>query len=151
MKKILVVALALIMMACSKGDPTPPIPESVPELTVVEPVIEPESIPEPPIVDEPVVEPEPIIPEPIIPDFIGMISWVAPTERECTGDPCIPASLSLSEISGYKIYWGTASGDYMYEAFTTEWEYILVGTGYAVATCLDTDGRESRYSKEIKY
>jgi VCBS repeat-containing protein len=80
------------------------------------------------------------------------LSWVAPVERE-DNEP-----ISLSEIAGYKIYYGTTQGqypnnvtindgsavDYTFQTFTA-------GTYYFVVTTIDTEGRESGFSTEVVF
>ena len=79
------------------------------------------------------------------------LSWVAPAEREDN------TPLSLSEIAGYKIYYGTIQGQYpnsidikdgIAEGYT--FTDLPVGTYYIVVTTRDTEGRESQFSPEIK-
>ncbi len=79
-----------------------------------------------------------------------LITWTAPSMRE---DGSV---LSLSEIAGYRAYYGTTAGDYQTQVDIndpTATEYTLAdlspGTYYIVLTTLDTDGRESLYSTEI--
>ena len=78
------------------------------------------------------------------------LSWVAPAEREDN------TPIALSEIAGYKIYYGSTQGQYpnsitisdssatghTFQSFTT-------GTYYFVVTTIDTEGRESQYSSEV--
>ena len=78
------------------------------------------------------------------------LSWVAPAEREDN------APIALSEIAGYRVYFGTAQGQYpngitiddgsaeghTFQDFTT-------GTYYFVITTIDTEGRESEFSAEV--
>ncbi len=78
------------------------------------------------------------------------LSWVAPAEREDN------SGLLLSEISGYKVYYGTTSGKYpntipVNNGSATGYTItgLNSGTYYFVVTTLDTDGRESQYSTEI--
>ncbi len=78
------------------------------------------------------------------------LSWVAPSAREDN------TALSLSEISGYRIYYGTASGNYpdsvtINDGSTTSHTItgLAAGTYYLVMTTLDTDGRESTFSTEV--
>ena len=78
------------------------------------------------------------------------LSWVAPAEREDN------TPILLSEIAGYKIYYGTKSGLYTNsvdiddgtaEGYT--FKAFPPGTYYFVVTTLDTDGLESQYSPEV--
>jgi len=78
------------------------------------------------------------------------LSWVAPVERE-DGTP-----ISMSEISGYRIYYGETDGFYTYEIDVNEsdtmqvtLEGMPVGTYYIVVTTIDMEGRESGYSETI--
>ena len=76
--------------------------------------------------------------------------------------PVFGASVSLTwdpvvanNLSGYKMYWGTASGSYSSSvAFGQETVYkvtgLTVGVKYFFAcTAYDTDGNESDYSNEV--
>ena len=62
-----------------------------------------------------------------------------------------------TELKGFNIYCGTASGDYVdtynftgYTLPVTEWLIELpLGVSYCVVTTVDTDGRESLYSNEV--
>jgi VCBS repeat-containing protein len=78
------------------------------------------------------------------------LSWTAPAEREDN------TALSLSEIAGYKIYYGTTQGNYtnsvdVNDSTTTSYTFksLVAGTYYFVITTRDVDGRESQYSTEI--
>jgi hypothetical protein len=62
----------------------------------------------------------------------------------------------LSEIAGYKVYYGTTQGKYpdsvtindgTAEGYT--FTGFSTGTYYFVVTTLDTDGRESKPSPEV--
>jgi len=73
------------------------------------------------------------------------LSWTAPTQNE-DGSP-------LTDLDGYKLYWGKASGDYTdsttinNESITTYVvENIPPGTYEFVATSFNSSGVESRYS-----
>lgn len=79
------------------------------------------------------------------------LSWAAPSERE-NNEP-----ISLSEIAGYKIYYGTIENHYpnsidindgKAEAYT--FTGFSAGTYYFVLTTFDTQGRESQYSPAVK-
>jgi hypothetical protein len=78
-----------------------------------------------------------------------LFSWTAPTQREDS------SSLLLSEIAGYRIYYGTTSKDYTNSIFVSNssaTNYLvtgLTGKNYFVITTIDTDGRESLYSSEF--
>jgi hypothetical protein len=78
------------------------------------------------------------------------LSWQAPTQR-VDGE-----SLSMSEIAGYRIYYGTGSGDYnsvlsvdQPYTFTILIDDLPVGTYYFAMTTVDTNGIESGFSREI--
>ncbi len=78
------------------------------------------------------------------------LSWTAPAEREDN------TALSLSEIASYKIYYGSAQGQYTNSVAindSTATGHIFTnfssGTYYFVITTIDTDGRESQYSTEV--
>ena len=75
------------------------------------------------------------------------VKWVAPTTR------ADGASISLANIDGYRVYYGTAEGNYTNRIDVTDSsvEGVVVrdlpaGTNYFVVTTYDTDGRESAYS-----
>lgn len=79
------------------------------------------------------------------------LSWQVPVERE-DGEP-----LALSEIDGYRIYYGNNPNDYQYSlwvpsAMTTAYSItdLKPGAYYFAVTTLDTDGRESDYSDEVQ-
>ena len=83
------------------------------------------------------------------------LTWVAPTEREDG------TALTDGEISLFKIYYGTAPGNYInnVDVIRTTPDGILPSdyqltlptgfTYYFVVTTVDTDGRESVYSSEV--
>ncbi len=73
------------------------------------------------------------------------LDWTAPTENE-DGTP-------LTDLAGYKIYWGTSPGDYPNSATidnpsvtTYVVENLAPGTYEFVATSVNSAGVESRYS-----
>jgi hypothetical protein len=79
------------------------------------------------------------------------LSWAAPAEREDN------TPMSLSEIAGYKIYYGITHGQYTNsvdisdgtaENFT--FANLPAGTYYIAVTTYDTDGRESQFSAEVQ-
>ena len=79
------------------------------------------------------------------------LSWVAPAEREDN------AALSLSEIASYKIYYGSTQGQYTNSVAINDstatghtFTSFSSGTYYFVITTIDTDGRESQHSAEVK-
>ncbi len=79
------------------------------------------------------------------------LSWAAPSERENN----VP--ISLSEIAGYKVYYGTSEGSYTNSVYIDNgsadgysFKNFSSGTYYFALTTYDTAGRESTYSSEIK-
>lgn len=75
------------------------------------------------------------------------VSWDAPVARE-NGD-----ALSMQQINGYKVYYGSQQGNYpnsvtINDAYTTEVTIgnLASGTYYFVVTVVDTQGNESEYS-----
>lgn len=77
------------------------------------------------------------------------LSWTPPIEREDG------TALSLSEISGYTVYYGASSGNYtkslnINDGFATSATItdLPPGSHYMVVTTRDFDGRESSYSSE---
>jgi len=79
-----------------------------------------------------------------------LITWVAPAEREDN------EAILLSDISGYKIYYGNTQGNYSNSVYindSTSESYMFsslpAGAYYFVVTTLDTDGRESKFSTEV--
>jgi hypothetical protein len=78
------------------------------------------------------------------------LSWVAPAERE--DDSPLP----MSEIAGYKIYYGTSQGQYPNSIDVNDGTangYTITnlssGTYYFVVTTYDMDGRESGHSQVV--
>ncbi len=82
---------------------------------------------------------------------VATLSWDAPTTRT-DGSSLNP----VTDISGYKIYYGTASGTYTQvvnvtnpgTATITQTLNLPSGTYYFVVTDIDTSGQESSYSNE---
>lgn len=83
---------------------------------------------------------------------VAALTWVAPSLRQ-DGTP-----LSLSEIGGYKIYYGTKSGNYIDAVDIDDGSVTSVslgnlpipkGTYFVAMTALDVDGRESQFSFEV--
>ncbi len=77
------------------------------------------------------------------------LSWIAPVERE-DGTP-----ISMSEISGYRVYYGNVKGNYTNQVVINNsadmqvtLKNLAAGTYYIVVTAYDNDGRESAYSQE---
>jgi hypothetical protein len=78
------------------------------------------------------------------------LSWVAPTMR-ADGTP-----ISLADIEGYKVYYGTSTGNYTDIVDITDGSQtsvtitgILDGAYHVAMTTYDTNGLESAYSPEI--
>jgi hypothetical protein len=78
------------------------------------------------------------------------VSWVAPVERE-DGTP-----ITMSEIAGYRLYYGTTAGIYpsMVEFTGSDTMNATIngltsGTYYIVVTTYDVDGRESVHSSMV--
>jgi hypothetical protein len=78
------------------------------------------------------------------------LSWIAPSER-VDGTP-----IAMSEIAGYRVYYGVSQGDYSEKVDIADSSTMQVtlnnvpsGTYYIVVTTFDTDGRESWYSEEV--
>ena len=64
--------------------------------------------------------------------------------------------LSLADIDGYRIYYGSSRGDYPHQvilgdgtATSASLDNIPVGTYYLVMTTYDSAGRESGRSREV--
>lgn len=79
------------------------------------------------------------------------LSWTAPVAR-ADGTP-----LSLADINGYRIYYGTAAGNYPNRidvpdgtATSATVTGIPVGSYYLVMTTYDVNGIESSYSQAIR-
>jgi hypothetical protein len=78
------------------------------------------------------------------------LKWTAPVSRK-DGSP-----LSLSDINGFKVYYGKSKGKYTHyidvsngTAQKVKVKDVPVGTYYVVMTTYDSDGRESGYSSSI--
>ena len=78
------------------------------------------------------------------------LSWNAPVARS-DGTP-----LSLADIDGYRIHYGTSAGSYTNHVDLADGSAqsvvltdLPVGTYYLVMTTYDVDGRESSYSDVI--
>ena len=78
------------------------------------------------------------------------LSWAAPSAREDN------SSISLSEIAGYRVFYGKTQGQYsnsisINDGTTTDYTLanLPTGTYYFVLTTLDTEGRESQFSPEV--
>ena len=104
---------------------------------------------EPPVIEEPVVTAEPTPTDDTAVADVSL-SWTAPSEREDN------TAISLSEIAGYKIYYGTTQGDYRSSINIDDnsadghtFMDFPVGTYFFVITTYDMNGRESQYSSEL--
>jgi hypothetical protein len=78
------------------------------------------------------------------------LNWTAPVAR-ADGSP-----LSLADIDGYRVYYGTSSGNYPNSvnindgtAVQLTLNNLPVGRYYLVMTTYDVAGRESVYSPEV--
>jgi hypothetical protein len=77
---------------------------------------------------------------------IASVSWIPPTERE-DGE-----GLSMAEIAGYRIYYGTSEGSYPNQVdisdSTVQQATVTITSGihFFVMTTYDVDGRESDFS-----
>lgn len=78
------------------------------------------------------------------------LSWAAPTTR--TDSSYLP----LSELAGYRVYYGTSSSDLaplveLSDESMTEYtvEDLPAGSYYFAVSAYDTEGRESGYSQVI--
>ena len=78
------------------------------------------------------------------------LSWIAPVERE-DGTP-----ISMSEIAGYRVYYGTSQGNYSNQVevagsatMQVTLSNLVAGTYYIVVTTYDNDGRESDFSQVV--
>jgi carbohydrate-selective porin OprB len=95
--------------------------------------------------------PENIVSEETEPTLDVSLSWTAPAKRE-DNQP-----ISLSDIAGYKVYYGTKEGDYNnnvdvndHTATGYTFKKFTAGTYYFVVTTYDVDGLESAYSTPIQ-
>jgi len=93
--------------------------------------------------------PEDAVPENTVIEEFSLV-WTAPSERE-DGTP-----LPLSEISGYRIYYGAEEGDHTgvidvsdSSSFGANLSFLAPGIYYVVVTTVDTNELESRTSNEI--
>ena len=78
------------------------------------------------------------------------LSWTAPVERE-DGTP-----ISMSEIAGYRVYYGTSEGNYpnkldIAHSYNMQATLSNLASGiyYIVVTSYDMDGRESAFSEVV--
>jgi len=94
--------------------------------------------------------PQGVTPTPQEDTQVVALSWTAPVERE-DGTP-----ISMSEIAGYRVYYGTTEGNYPNELDIADsynmqatLSNLVSGTYYIVVTVYDMDGRESAYSQVV--
>lgn len=79
----------------------------------------------------------------------AIVSWNAPSERE-DGE-----GLSMAEIGGYRIYFGTTEGDYPNKIIIDDGNIMEgkviapPGVYFVVVTVYDTYGSESDYSSPV--
>ncbi len=80
------------------------------------------------------------------PGNTATLTWDAPTTN-ADGTP-------LTDLAGYKVYYGTTSGNYtdvidVGNVTTYKVEGLQPGTYYFAVTAYDTSGNESNYSNEV--
>jgi len=78
------------------------------------------------------------------------LNWTAPSTR-ADGSP-----MSLSDIAGYRVYYGSSAGSYPNSVNVTDGSQtsvtvagVMAGTYHVVMTTYDINGLESPYSQEI--
>ena len=78
------------------------------------------------------------------------VRWTAPSLREDN------SALALSEIASFRVYYGTAAGDYQGQLGVEDSSAVQAsivdlppGTYYVVVTVVDVQGQESLYSSEL--
>lgn len=78
------------------------------------------------------------------------LSWIAPSARDDN------TPISLSEIAGYNVYYGSTPGQYTNNVNISDstaegytFNALPLGTYFFAVTTYDTDGRESQYSAEV--
>ena len=86
----------------------------------------------------------------IVPAGSATLNWTAPVARSDQ------SPLSLADIGGYRVYYGTVEGEYTYQvdvkdgtAVEAVIDDLSTGTYYFVVTTYDTEGRESEYSELV--
>lgn len=84
------------------------------------------------------------------PKKVFKVAWNAPLQREDG------SNLALSEIAEYRVYYGSKKGNYKNvivvdgnSTLETENSGVPRGRYYVAVTTVDSEGRESAYSKEI--
>lgn len=90
-----------------------------------------------------------VTPGPVSPDSVT-IAWTAPVAR------ADQSPLSLSEIGGYRVYYGTTEGEYPNRVDVSDSSAVEVtldnlplGSYYFVVTTYDGTGRESSFSPVV--
>ena len=123
----------------------PPAPAPAPAPAPSEPPPAPAPAPAPS--EPPPPDPAPVPPPPTTGSV--SLSWQPPSQR------ADGSGLALSEISRYRIYYGTAPGSYDFSLDVTGAQTtsrtitdLPVGDWYFVVTAVDVDNLESRYSNE---
>ena len=77
----------------------------------------------------------------------AVLTWTAPTTN-VDGTP-------LTDLAGFKVYWGNVSGNYSYNkdvgnVVTYSLTGLGKGTWFFAVTAYDTSGNASVYSNEVK-
>jgi hypothetical protein len=92
------------------------------------------------------VVPSEVVPGEVVPSRVTIV-WTAPVAR------ADESPLSLSEIGGYRVYYGTSEGDYPNRIDVNDGSAVEVtlndlplGSYYFVVTTYDVAGRESEFS-----
>ena len=95
------------------------------------------------------IVPDEIVPGEVLPSRVT-IAWTAPVAR-ADGSP-----LSLAEIGGYRVYYGSTEGDYPNRLDVNDGSAVEVtlnnlplGRYYFVVTTYDVTGRESEFSSVL--
>lgn len=95
------------------------------------------------------VVPGEVVPNEVLPSRVTL-AWTAPVAR-ADGSP-----LSLAEIGGYRVYYGTTEGDYPNRLDVNDGSAVEVilndlpsGSYYFVVTTYDVTGRESEFSPVV--
>ncbi len=141
-KSLAILCTVLLLSACDGLDGTTP---STGGENLAGPVIDP------PVIDPPVIDP-PVIDPPVIgPPGSVTLRWTPPDLR---ADNITP--LAMSDIDGYRIYYGTTLGIYpnsvdipdrTVQQLTVD--DIPAGLYFFVMTTIDSDGRESIFSSPV--
>ena len=90
-----------------------------------------------------------VVPNEVLPSRVTL-AWTAPVAR-ADGSP-----LSLAQIGGYRVYYGTTEGDYPNRVEVNDGSAVEVilndlpsGSYYFVVTTYDVTGRESEFSPVV--